>query len=80
MTPESYAIIIFTKIKGEAILANNFEPAFALKHIVKDLQLAKQEGSHTPLANVVQNTFQQAESAFGEEDIIAIIKHLSPKI
>ncbi|QMU26672.1 NAD(P)-dependent oxidoreductase [Adhaeribacter radiodurans] len=71
---------IFTKLKGEAILANNFQPAFALKHIAKDLRLAKQEGSHTPLAEVVQATFQQAESALGEEDIIAIFKHISPVI
>lgn len=69
---------IFTKLKGEAIQANNFQPAFALKHIAKDLRLAKQEGSHTPLAEVVQNTFEQAESTLGEEDIIAIIKHLNP--
>ncbi|PSR55096.1 NAD(P)-dependent oxidoreductase [Adhaeribacter arboris] len=71
---------IFTKIKGEAILANNFPAAFALKHIAKDLRLAKQEGSNTPLAEVVQNTFQEAESTLGEEDIIAIIKHLNPSI
>ncbi|RDC66194.1 NAD(P)-dependent oxidoreductase [Adhaeribacter pallidiroseus] len=69
---------IFTKIKGEAIVANNFQPAFALKHIAKDLRLAQQEGSHTPLAEVVQNTFQQAESTLGEEDVMAIIKHLNP--
>ncbi|QNF32177.1 NAD(P)-dependent oxidoreductase [Adhaeribacter swui] len=68
---------IFTKLKGEAILANNFQPAFALKHIAKDLRLAQQEGSHTPLAEVVQATFEQAEPSLGEEDIIAIIKHLS---
>lgn len=71
---------IFTKIKGEAILANNFQPAFALKHIAKDLRLAKQVGSHSPLAEVVQNTFQQAESTLGEEDIIAIIKHLNSTV
>ncbi len=71
---------IFTKLKGDAILANNFQPAFALKHIAKDLRLAKQEGANTPLAKVVQNTFQEAESTLGEQDIIAIIKHLNPVI
>jgi len=69
---------VFTKIKGEAMVANNYQAAFALKHIAKDLRLAKEEGLATPLANVVYSTFQQAEPGFGEEDIIAIFKHLIP--
>lgn len=67
----------FMKIKGEAILQDNYQAVFALKHIAKDLRLAKQEGLHTPLAEVVFNTFQQAEPALGDEDIIAIMKHVS---
>src|ERR1700737_1897208 len=67
---------IFIKIKGEAILHNNYQAAFALKHIAKDLRLAKKEGLNTPLGEVVFKTFQQAESTLGEEDIIAIIKHI----
>lgn len=67
---------IFIKIKGEAILHNNYQAAFALKHIAKDLRLAKKEGLNTPLGEVVYKTFQQAESTLGEEDIIAIIKHI----
>ncbi len=67
---------IFMKIKGDAILQDNYKAAFALKHIAKDLRLAKQEGLHTPLAEVVITSFQHAEPLLGEEDIIAIIKQL----
>ncbi|MCZ4244730.1 NAD(P)-dependent oxidoreductase [Pedobacter punctiformis] len=66
----------FTKIKGDAITQDNFNAAFALKHIVKDLKLAKNEGLSSPLAQTVLQTFEDAESRYGEEDIIAIIKAL----
>jgi 3-hydroxyisobutyrate dehydrogenase len=68
----------FSKIKGDAIIQNNYQAAFALKHIAKDLRLAKGEGLTTPLAEVVFQTFQQAEPIFGEEDIIAVIKQINP--
>lgn len=67
---------IFMKIKGDAILQDNYKAAFALKHIAKDLRLAKQEGLHTPLADAVFTSFQNAEPLLGEEDIISIIKQL----
>lgn len=67
---------VFGKIKGEAIISNNYKAAFAIKHIAKDLRLARAEGWNTPLAEVAYKTFQQAETRFGEEDIIAIKKQL----
>ncbi len=67
---------VFTKIKGDAIIKKNYQAAFALKHIAKDLRLAKAEGLTTPLGEVAFETFQQAEPALGEEDIIAIIKQI----
>ncbi|KQN32487.1 6-phosphogluconate dehydrogenase [Pedobacter sp. Leaf41] len=67
---------IFTKIKGDAILAENYKPAFALKHIVKDLRLARDEGISSPLAKTVLKTFENAEAEYGEEDLIAVIKAL----
>jgi len=67
---------VFTKIKGDAIIKKNYQAAFALKHIAKDLRLAKAEGLATPLGEVAFETFQQAEPALGEEDIIAIIKQI----
>ncbi|HLA57985.1 MAG TPA: NAD(P)-dependent oxidoreductase [Puia sp.] len=65
---------IFTTIKGDAIIQQNYMAAFALKHIAKDLRLAKEEGLATPMGEAAYKTFQQAENIWGEEDIIAIIK------
>ena len=67
---------VYMKIKGDAILQNNFQASFALKHIAKDLRLAKESGLNTALGETVYKTFQQAELEYGEEDIIAIIKSL----
>ena len=68
---------VFINLKGEAILNENYQAAFALKLLAKDLRLAKAEGSNTPLANVVHQTFQEAEATHGDEDVIAILKHLN---
>lgn len=68
---------VFTKIKGDAIIQNNYKAAFALKHIAKDLRLAKEEGLATPMGETAFKTFQQAKSVLGEEDIIAIIKYIT---
>lgn len=67
---------VFAKIKGDAILQGNYQAAFALKHIAKDLRLANKEGLDTPLGEVVYTSFQQAEVTLGEEDIIAIMKYV----
>lgn len=67
----------FIKMKGDAIMQDNYRAAFALKHLAKDLRLAKSEGLSTPLGEVAFQTFQQAEPALGEEDIIAVIKQLN---
>ena len=67
---------VYMKIKGEAILENKFQAAFALKHIAKDLRLAKQSGLNSPLGDTIYKTFLEAEKEFGDEDIIAVIKKL----
>jgi 3-hydroxyisobutyrate dehydrogenase len=67
----------FMKIKGDAILQGKYDAVFALKHIVKDLNLAKNEGLNTPLANTAINSFNRAQETLGEEDIISIIKHIN---
>jgi 3-hydroxyisobutyrate dehydrogenase len=69
----------FGKIKGEAIVNDNYKAAFALKLIAKDLRLAKDIGLTTPLGETVYKTFQQAEAEYGNEDIIAIIKQVDHK-
>jgi 3-hydroxyisobutyrate dehydrogenase len=66
-----------TKLKSTAILADNFKAAFALKHLAKDLRLAGQQGMHLPAGAAVSAAYQQAEKeGFGNDDMIAIIKHL----
>ena len=68
---------VFGKIKGDAILQDNYKAAFALKLIAKDLRLAKAEGWNTPLAETTWQSFQQAEPGFGDQDIIAILQWLA---
>lgn len=68
---------VFMNIKGDAIINQNYKAAFALKHIAKDLRLAKAEGINSPLANTAYQSFQDAEVELGNEDIIAIVKRLA---
>ena len=68
---------VFGRIKGDAIIADNYKPAFALKLIAKDLRLAHAEGLGTPLAETSFKTFQQAEREFGDLDIIGVIKQVA---
>ena len=67
-----------SKTKGEAIIQNNYKAAFALKNIAKDLRLAKAEGLETPMGETAYKSFQQALPALGEEEMIAIIKSITP--
>jgi 3-hydroxyisobutyrate dehydrogenase len=67
---------VFMKIKGDAIINQNYKAVFALKHIAKDLRLAKAEGITSPLADTVHKSFQNAEDTLGTEDIISIVKTL----
>ncbi|WBL21159.1 NAD(P)-dependent oxidoreductase [Zunongwangia sp. HRR-M8] len=66
----------FVKIKGEAAIKENYEAAFTLAHLTKDLRLAKESGFDKPLGNTTYKTFSDAEVALGEEDVISIIKKL----
>lgn len=69
----------FIKIKGDAINNDNYNTAFALKHIAKDLRLAKDLGLSTPLGEAAFETFQKAEATLGDEDIIAVIKQIKTR-
>lgn len=69
-----------TKIKSPSILNNNYPAAFALKHLVKDLQLAKDAGLDTPLITPLFDSYQKAQQeGLGDEDVMAIIKSLENK-
>ena len=66
-----------TRLKSQTILSNDFSPAFALKHITKDLRLVQKEGMPFPLFNPLLATFQTAfQMGYGEEDAIGIIRFL----
>jgi len=66
-----------TKLKSPAILKGEFPAAFALKHLAKDLRLAKEQGLAAPLSTPLYESFKQAQGAgLGEEDVMAIYKYL----
>lgn len=67
-----------TKLKSPAILKNEFPAAFALKHLAKDLRLARAQGLKAPLSDPLYNSFKQAQDAgLGDEDVMAIYKYLA---
>ena len=66
-----------TKLKSAAILNNDDPAAFALKHLVKDLNLAKDAGLNSPLIKPLADSFDAAQNnGLGEEDAMAIMKYL----
>ncbi len=66
----------FVKLKGNSILNKDYDAAFTLTHLTKDLRLAKESGLDFPLGNTAYETFKNAEADLGDEDVIAIIKKL----
>lgn len=66
----------FVKIKGDAAMQEDYNAAFTLSHLTKDLRLAQQAGFDAPLGNAAYETFRKAEGELGSEDVIAIIKKL----
>lgn len=68
-------------IKLAAIRAGNFEAAFPLKHMAKDLRLASVEagatGAPIPAGEVVRGSYELAvKDGFGDKDVIAILESL----
>ncbi len=67
-----------TKLKSPAILKGEFPAAFALKHLAKDLRLARAQGLDVPLSEPLYNSFKQAQDdGLGDEDVMAIYKYLA---
>ncbi|MDC4206211.1 MAG: NAD(P)-dependent oxidoreductase [Candidatus Manganitrophus sp.] len=67
------------RLKGEAVLKENFEPLFSLKHMAKDVHLAVEESERkefeAPISRLLDGLFQEAQRRnFGEEDYAALIK------
>jgi len=74
---ESAVANAITKMKTTNILQANYQPAFALKHLAKDLRLAQGQGLHTPGGEAIHDSYQQAlVEGWGEKDISAIFPFL----
>jgi 3-hydroxyisobutyrate dehydrogenase len=66
-----------TKIKSSSILDDSYPAAFALKHLAKDLKLAKEAGLDSPLFHPLYESYNKAlHEGFGDEDVMAIIRSL----
>ncbi|MEN4760367.1 NAD(P)-dependent oxidoreductase [Chryseobacterium sp. C39-AII1] len=67
-----------TKVKTPLLTENNYEPAFALDLMLKDILLAKNAGADFPLSKTLIETYQSAHSeGFGKDDVIGIINYLN---
>lgn len=69
----------FVKMKGEAVLQNDYDAAFTLTHLDKDLRLARESGFNGQVGNEVGKLYREAEPSLGEKDVIAILQHLQRK-
>jgi 3-hydroxyisobutyrate dehydrogenase len=70
-----------TRLKTQPILSNDFSPAFALKHITKDLRLVQKEGMAFPLFSPLLTSYKSAsQMGYGEEDAISIIRYLDKMV
>jgi 3-hydroxyisobutyrate dehydrogenase len=70
-----------TRQKSQTILSNDFSPAFALKHITKDLRLVKKEGMTFPLFSPLLASYQAAsQMGFADDDAISIIRYLDKTV
>jgi 3-hydroxyisobutyrate dehydrogenase len=69
-----------TKMKTANMVEENYQAAFALRHLAKDLRLALGQGLHTPGGITLHDSFQQAlVNGWGEKDIAAIFPFLEGK-
>jgi len=69
-----------TKLKTENIINDNYNAAFALKLLTKDIGLATGNGMDTPLGKSLETTLQGAVAeGYGDQDMIAVLKYLSDK-
>ncbi|WP_294263308.1 NAD(P)-dependent oxidoreductase [uncultured Chryseobacterium sp.] len=66
-----------TKVKTPLLITENYDPAFALDLMLKDIRLAKDAGAEFPLSETLIQTYQAASNAgYGKDDVIGIIRYL----
>jgi 3-hydroxyisobutyrate dehydrogenase len=76
---ESAVGTAISKLKTSSILDNEFPAAFALKHMAKDLRLAKETSKLNPLGESTNNTFQEALENLGDNDVMAVLQYLNER-
>jgi 3-hydroxyisobutyrate dehydrogenase len=67
-----------TNIKTPSILNDSFPAAFALKHLVKDLRLAR-SGLDSPLIHPLYDSCCSRTRRIKDQDVMAIISSLKDK-
>jgi len=66
-----------TRVKTPLLVKDQYDPAFALDLMLKDVLLARNAGADLPLSETLVRTYQSAHDAgFGKEDVIGIINYL----
>lgn len=69
-----------SKMKTPSIVQDSYPAAFPLKHMDKDIRLAKNEGLDTPTSEAMLSAFQEAmQQGLADEDLMAVIKTLRSK-
>lgn len=70
----------FSKLKAANLINDEHPAAFALRHMAKDLKLAKEEGMDSPGGLTIEESYRKATAAgLGELDLSAILKYLEQK-
>jgi 3-hydroxyisobutyrate dehydrogenase-like beta-hydroxyacid dehydrogenase len=66
------------KMKGPLMMSNNFEPAFATKHILKDLKYLEVEAEkhHYGIKSNVVELYSHSNKTFSDKDLSAIYRML----
>lgn len=68
-----------TKVKTPLLVEGNYNAAFALDLMLKDIRLAQQAGAAYPLLGTLLDTYQKAhENGLGQLDVIGIIESIKP--
>jgi len=66
-----------TIVKTPLLINDDYEPAFALDLMLKDVLLAKNAGADFPLSKTLMETYQAAhDEGFGKDDVMGIINYL----
>jgi len=69
-----------SKVKTPLLLNEDYQPAFALNLMQKDIMLAQKNGVNFPLTNAIIETYTKAlQSGMGNQDVISVINYLKKR-